>query len=390
MPTLKPGVLLCNAAFVMVGSTGNIFGPTYAELAQRYSIPLAEAANFTAISAIGGTLSVLLAGRLLDRINARYILATGAAAMAAALLLLINTPVLGIAYFAMIIYGIGMGALLVGCNVAVTRLDPAHASVNINVLNFTYGIGSIIGPQVVNLALSQHNYLMAYQAGFVFALMIMVFFFALSIQPPTPTTYQHGTTIGRISVPNLLPFIILLFVYVGMEVSFGAWIFTQVRLAASAPESIAALATSLFWGGFTVGRGIISVLGTRVSEPQWLRMGIITVGVGAGGLLLFGTSPEISLLCAALVGLGCGPVFPAALALLRTAFPTNFGTASGIALAMGNVSVIIVPRLQGQIGNGLNGGVIVTFIAAIILLLVSPLVTPRPAQPAVEPLGSQD
>src|SRR5690349_13962708 len=90
-PTLKPGVLLCNAAFVMVGITGNMIGPTYDGLTHRYGIPLSDGATFTSISAIGGTLSVLLAGRLLDRINARYVLATGAAAMGIALLILINT-----------------------------------------------------------------------------------------------------------------------------------------------------------------------------------------------------------------------------------------------------------------------------------------------------------
>ncbi|MBX3080702.1 MAG: MFS transporter [Anaerolineae bacterium] len=391
MPTLNPGVLLCNAAFVMVGITGNMIGPTYANLTGRYGIPLADGANFTSIQAIGGTVAVLLAGRLLDRINARYVLFTGAALMAAALFLLINTPILGVAYFAMIIYGVGMGSLLVGCNVAVTRLRPDRAAVNINLLNFTYGIGAILGPQLVNVALSQHNYLLAYMTGFIFALLVALFFVGLSIPVPKQVPITHTTSAHGLSLAALMPFVILLFVYVGMEVSFGAWIFTQLRLAASAPEAIAALATSLFWGGFTAGRGIISLLGTRVSAPTWLRIGIITIGLGSAGLLLFGASAPASVICATLVGLGCGPVFPSALGLLRTAFPANFGTASGIVMAMGNVSVIIMPRLQGQLGNGQNGGIIVTFVAAIILLLVSPLVTPRPTPTGMmSPVSGQD
>jgi MFS family permease len=81
------------------------------------------------------------------------------------------------------------------------------------------------------------------------------------------------------------------------------------------------------------------------------------------------------------VGFGCGPVFPTALAMINNRYPEARGTASGTLMAIGTLGAVALPWLQGQIGGGQNGGMIVLLIVAILMLGIF-LLMQRQAQQA--------
>jgi fucose permease len=241
-------------------------------------------------------------------------------------------------------------------------LNPDRASAALNLLNVFYGIGAVAGPQVVKYAQSQNNFSLAFTLTAIFTLLLTI---PLAFVSAHPQRAQDGQPRARIQWITLLPFALLLFMYVGGEVGFSSWITTQLRIVAQATPETAANATSIFWGGLTVGRLAASVLLRRLSDEQLLTLSILLIGLGVGLLLLLPGVEGTSLISAAVVGFGCGPIFPTVLAVANRRYPEARGTASGVLIAVGTLGASTIPWLQGQIGAGVNGGMILILALAV-------------------------
>jgi fucose permease len=376
----------CYAAFISLGMCGTLLGPTFQSLTQRFEIPLEQAGIFTGFQFGASTLGVVIVGRLLDRLNARYLLAGGVLFMGVGLLVLSNAPTLPVALFGALVLGLGFSSIDVSPNVVVASLNPGRASVALNALNVFFGIGAIIGPQLVNWALNQQNFTLAYTATAIFTLLLIIPFSMVSIH-----VHTGDRTAPRAAIrwAKLVPFAVLLFMGVGTEVGFGSWIVAQVTQVTLATAAIGTLAASLFWVGLSVGRIIASLILRWLTDHQLLIISILLIGVGVALLLLAPGAEAIAILSAFVVGFGCGPVFPTALAMINNRYPESRGTASGTLMAIGTMGAVFLPWLQGQIGGGQNGGMSVILVTAILMLGIVVLMQ-RQASLALRPIGEGD
>lgn len=361
--------LTCYLAFIGLGISGTLLGPTFQSLTRKFEMPLEDAGIFTALQFGGVSVGVLLFGWILDRINARWMLSGGALLMGSGLLLISAAETLEAALIGAGMLGLGYGALDVAPNMVIVALNPKRASAALNLLNVFYGVGAVIGPQLVSWALNQQNFTLAFSGTAIFVLLLAVPFFFVSVQ----VSDGQGTSAAvraNIRWLALLPFFIMLFLQVGAEVGYSSWIFAQMNLAAAAPEGIAALATSLFWVGLTAGRLNASWLLRRISNAQMI---VLTVTIMIAGVLLILIVPSVQaagLVSAVIVGFGVGPLFPTVLAFATDRYPAARGTASGVLIAVGTLGGTLLPLLQGQVGGGRDGGMGVVLAAAVLLLSV--------------------
>ncbi|HLY27705.1 MAG TPA: MFS transporter [Aggregatilineales bacterium] len=353
-------------AFVAIGIAGTVIGPLFASLSDHFNLPLANSGVFTALQYLGVTVMTIVAGRLLDRLNARYLLSGGAAILSAGLLLLAAAEVLPVALLGALLLGMGYGVLAVSANVVMASLNPERAPAALNTLNFFYGVGAIIGPQVVNFALSQRQYTLAFIIPALLGLILIIPFATISVHVHAENQSRQS---GRRHWLPLLPFAILLFAYVGGEVGYGSWIFTQISKVALASAATATFATSLFWAGLTVSRGLGAWILRHLSESQVVILCALIVMSGLILLLGLPTRPGIALLSAFVVGFGCGPIFPTVLGVVNHRYPEVRGTASGLLMAFGTFGAMILPAIQGQVGAGQNGGMVVVLVAASVVLI---------------------
>ena len=363
----------CYAAFISLGMCGTLLGPTFQNLTQRFNIPLENAGIFTVFQFGGSTLGVVIVGRLLDRLNARYLLCGGVFLMGSGLLLLSNAPSLPVALFSALLLGLGYGTMDVSPNVVIASLNPDNASVALNALNVFFGIGAVIGPQLVNWALTQNNFTLAYTATAIFTLLLIIPFSMVSVHV---TSGDRSAPRAAIRWSLLVPFAVLLFMYVGTEIGFSSWIFTQVTKVTLATAAVGTLSASIFFVGLTAGRMGASVILRWLTDQQLLFVSILLIGGGVALLLLVPGAEKAALLSAFVVGLGCGPVFPTVLATINNKYPESRGTASGVLMAIGTMGAVALPWLQGQVGGGQNGGMVV-MLAAAILMLASMVVIQR-------------
>ncbi|MBX3064374.1 MAG: MFS transporter [Anaerolineae bacterium] len=373
--------LACYAAFIAIGVCVTIFGPAKDILTQRFGLPLKDGGNFISLHYIGAVIGIVVTGSLLDKVNARYLLVGGTLLMGIGLLVLTQAQSLWLAYASMVVIGLGYGALDICPNLVVASLNTERASIALNILNIMWGIGAALGPQVANFALSQQNINIAFLLTGTFSLALAIPFAFASLEPRHRTQgTEDSTAIGAISMWSLIPFVLLIFVYVGAENGFGQWLFTEVTNVTRSTDSVATLATSLFWGGLTVGRVVASLLLRRISDETLLMGTTLLIAISAALLIVLPGVESIALISAFLVGIGCGPIFPTSLAILNRRFPR--GTITGTVVAFGTTGGIVIPWVQGQVGADHSGGMIVTVILGFVLLALAWLVQRKPSTAA--------
>jgi fucose permease len=365
---------ICFISFMVVGVSINLLGPSFASLTTRYNMPLADAGTFTMLMAIGATISVLICGRLLDRVDPRYVLCGTAFLLGVGILIIGYAPTLPLALFGTALMGLGFGGMLGAPNYVIAMLYNERAASALNALNVFYGIGAMAGPQVVAFALRQDNITLAFTIAGVLLLALIPALATIRLGKRKVEEGEEPLKRVPVSLITLAPFIFLFFSYTGSEVGFGAWIFTQLATVAQADIQTAAFATTAFWAGLTSGRVVGSIVLRRIAEEQLLPLTITIIGLGTALLLMFQTDTSLSILCAFVVGFGCGPVFPTTLAIVRKAYPTAYGTASGILIGLGNFGTIILPWVQGQIGGGNSGGMELILVLAVVMLVTAVMI----------------
>lgn len=358
----------CFAITLVAGISGTLLGPAFQSLSLRFTIPLENSGIFTGLQFLGITISVLATGRLLDRINARYALMCGSVLIGLGLLLIAVASSVSVALLGTFVLGLGYGIADVGANVVIARLNPERTGAALSRLAFFYGLGAVLGPQLINIALSQNNFTLAFIATAVISLLLTIPFSQGSLPVERPDGMAKANTAARIHWWVLLPFALVLFTYVGVEVGFSSWIVTQISMVNRITVSLATIGASLFWLGLTVSRGLASLILRRLTESQVLVASMVVVLIGLVLLLVLPSLPTVAFVSAFIVGFGCGPIFPTTLALAGNVYPESRGTTSGVMMAVGTLGGALLPWVQGQIGAGKDGGMGLVLIVALAMI----------------------
>jgi len=149
-------------------------------------------------------------------------------------------------------------------------------------LHFSFGVGSTFSPAVVGLVLLvaplEAQLLWCY---WVLGCLVMgLSLSAIWVPSPAPVPALkptlHASAKEPESLPNWLSRLIValtafsLFTYVGVEVAYGGWIFTYAVKVFGMGETEADYLSSAFWGAITLGRLLAVPLAARLSSSRLL------------------------------------------------------------------------------------------------------------------------
>jgi fucose permease len=366
--------LILYATFLILGLAGTILGPAIQSLTARFGIPLENGGIFPTLQFAGVTVGVVIAGRVLDRVNARYLLCGGGLLLGLGLLVISTAPSLPVALLGALLLGFGYAALDVSPNVVIATLNPSRASAALNLLNVFFGVGAILGPQFVALAIQQGNIMFAFQWAALGMLLLAIPLFTISL---SVSDGRDRATRAPIRWLALAPFAIFLFFMVGAEVGFGSWIVTEMTLVTGSAIEKATLGASIYWLGVTVSRAVAPLLLRRLSDTGLLMLSVLLVGVSVIVLLLAPGVESVALVVAFACGFGNGPLFPTMMGIVNTRYTASRGTATGALIAVGTAGAAALPWVQGQIGGGVNGGMIVIVLASLVSLVTLVLMRRR-------------
>lgn len=323
--------------FTALGAIQAMYGPAFPGLRARFGVDLETVSDVVTLHFAGSFVTIAASSVLLRRFGYRPVLRSGAVAFVLGALMVALGPAWPVVWCGALLGGLGFGALDIAGNLLFARAFAPNAAPALNLLNATFGLGAVLGPTLVG----------------AFGATVRVPFLALAVLGVAVLVLM-----GRVEEPALPPdrapdgvglpwagvgFVGLYFLYVTGEVGVGSW--EATHLAPLLGASVAAYASSAYWGGLTVGRLLATSLSARVRPADLV--------LGASGLALIGLGlahwAPVAPYAYVLVGLAFAPIFPTALAWLARVYPRRSERIAPLAVAAANLGPVASARPIGTL-----------------------------------------
>ena len=313
------------SAFLLLGMTTAVLGPSLLELAEQTGSSLKTVSAFFPIRSLAYLAGSWLSGLLYDRVPGHRLILISLLSIAGSIALVPAVPTLGVMVAALLVLGLGMGFLDVGCNTLLMWAYGTEAAPLLNALHFFYGLGSFAAPVILAQAFRMDRGIgLGYWVMAGLCLPVIFSLFRLPSPKPAPDQaplgegdqQAVGNTVGEM-IGSVSLLALFLFVYVGVEVGFGGWIYTYGLQSGLESEATAAYLTSAFWGAFTAGRLFGIPVATRFRPRRVLAVDITGAVLALGLILLWPESRGAAWIGTIALGLFIASVFPTTLALIE-------------------------------------------------------------------------
>lgn len=367
---------LAFGAFILIGLNDGVVGVLLPSVITHYHISTATVGLLFPASALGYLLAALTSGGLLERLGRRAFLASGAGVWAVGALVFATLPPFAALLPALFAMGFGMAILDAGLNAYIAGL-PRGASL-LNYLHAFYGVGALLGPLLATAMLeSVFGWNATYYAlalGGVVALAGFLLRFesrrAAAMRAEHADAGGGGLLATALRAPLLWLSALFLLLYVGIEVSLGAWSYSLLTLGRGVPRLDAGWMVSGYWLGLTLGRFILARLVERIGPRQiipWLAGGALA--------LLWTPWPGGWALAAAglwLVGFSLGPIFPSVIAVISAETSARLRqSAIGFAASMGSAGAALFPWVAANLAQRLGLWSLLPYLLALTLALLA-------------------
>jgi fucose permease len=386
--------------FVSLGLPDGVLGVAWPSVRSTFGLPLDALGALLVTSSIGYVASSFSSGPILSRMSVGALLAASCLATAVSLLGYASVPAWWMMVMLGTLAGLGAGAIDAGIN---TYVAVHHSARTLNLLHAFYGLGTTAGPMIMtSVMMAGFQWQAGYRIIGLAQLALALCFGATQRLWPGPNrdtvaaspAARIGETLGlRAAHLSVATF----FLYVGIEATAGAWIYSLLYGARGVSMAAAGAAVSTFWGGLMVGRLVFGVLPSRTSPSRLVRYCAASAALAAG-LLGLGISHRVDLFAAASLGFASGPIFPCLIAITPQRFAqAHTANAVGLQVAAAAVGQSILPASVGVLADsfGLEAVPVALFCAALLLLAVyETLETVAPVAPSAEvvadvvPLGT--
>jgi len=193
--------------------------------------------------------------------------------------------------------GLAMGFMDAAGNLLLMRLyRKSEVDEYVQALHFAFGLGCFVAPIILNLSI---EFFGLYHCG-VYVFATLLFFSGAPILFfPTPRL-SEDKRLQRRQITSARRFRLVvaasmaLFIYVGMESTFGAFVAT-VAIDIGYTLKIGQYITALYWGIFTFGRFASIYIARRYTPLEMLIMDC--VGIVISTFLLLAFTQSIIMLC---------------------------------------------------------------------------------------------
>lgn len=367
-------VLAC-ASFFGLGLINAAIGPTLPELAGNTGSSLAAVGSLFSGMFFGSLAAQVFTGPLLDRFGPRWPLMAGLTMVGAGITGVAFARALPVALAFGFLTGMGYGVIALIINVTVSNLFSHQRASALNLINMFFGVGAFIAPAIAGLSLrlSGSSLTALWLGGALEILLLPLFFWRFKSKQQDATDPSGPPPAGKtqfLRSPVLWILSLMLLFYIGTENGASGWVTAYMSQTTPLAVADAALAASAFWLAFTTGRMLGALLGVRWSTGTLLTV-CLSIAL-LGGILIVASTGNIplSFLGFVLLGLGLGPTFPTALAVITATFPGASGSATSLTMAVGFVGGMVIPWLLGVImaAEGPRAGALLLPLGALIML----------------------
>jgi len=223
--------------------------------------------------------------------------------------------------FATACFGFGFGFGGGPLNGLVCYLFPNRTGSALTTLHMMAGAGLMSGPLLFRAAISVEHWIWAPSAlvAITISLLLVTLFTALPGEPVNTTSDEA-----------VLPYdsgyfwlmIIIAILYAFSEGTFSNWAIIYINEVKQLSATVAATALSVFWGGLTLGRLLVSFVLIKF-RPIWVWLVLTLMMVPAFIVVAQISTTNQAIVAFAFAGFACSAFFPLMVAVASEPYPNS-------------------------------------------------------------------
>jgi fucose permease len=370
-------LLIGIVAFVSLGLPDGVLGVAWPSIRRSFTLPLSELGVLLGASTLGYLASSFSSGPVAARLGIGRLLLWSSILMVISSLGYATAPAWPVMLLGGLLAGLGAGAIDAGINAFAAAHVPARL---VNWLHASYGVGAMLGPLLMTGVLTAGlSWRWGYAAiGALLAAMTLCFAATLGLwdvergrahTPAGATGDADACRSGRAGFaatlrrPRLWMNVTLFFVYTGLEVTAGQWMYSLLTEGRGISPATAGLWVAVYWGSLTLGRVVFGALTLRFSSTALLRTGLI--GAPLAAAVIWFDPVLLGFLGLAPLGFSLAPIYP----LLISATPQRLGPehadhAIGFQVAAAYLGSAALPGAAGMLARAHGLEIIGPFLLA--------------------------
>ncbi|MBP5377945.1 MAG: MFS transporter [Ruminococcus sp.] len=365
-------------AFVSLGLPDSLLGSGWPTMQNDLGVPSSYAGYVSMAISFMTIISALIAPTIIKKVKTQWIVVFSILLTVAGLIGFSCAKSYAVLFLFAVPYGFGAGSVDSALNNYVAK---HYSSSVMNFLHCFYGVGAMISPYIMSLALAKAHWNEGYrwtayiQSGIMLICLLSVPLWKKSSSGEDDSEHDGAGIREALKIPGVIPTLIAFFAYCSGECTCFLWTssyFIGTKDTISA-ETAAAFG-SLIFGGLMLGRLISAFVSDKLGDRLLIRIGIAVEAVGI--LLIF--LPFESYIPATvgfvITGTGMGPVYPS----IQHMAPANFGKRNsaaviGLQMASAYIGSTFMPMVFGHIQQAVGIGIMPLYLAVFAALNVGML-----------------
>ncbi len=389
-------LIIIYVIFISLGLPDSIIGSVWPSIANSFNISPDWQGFVTITISLCTIISSFLSLKLLKFIKAKYIILFSILLTSVGILCFGYSSQFYLLILSCIPFGLGAGAIDTLLNNYVAL---HYKAIHMNFLHAFWGVGTICSPLILATFLTNDND--SWRKGIIILSIIQSIIFLIVLlniwvwkkaenvfkrKNRDVQDIDETVPLGffkTFKIKGVLFAIIGFFSYIALESLSGFWFSSYVSYGLKdklvVDPSTVANWTSFFYIGITLGRFIGGLLSIKINDKTRIRIGEITILLGI--ILLFTTSLNvinnkdylniilpISIL---LLGLGCGPIYPAIIHDTPNRFTSKLSqNVMSVQIGYSYIANISIAPLFGVIGEATTFLLLPYFLFLFLILIV--------------------
>ncbi|MBQ8978696.1 MAG: MFS transporter [Oscillospiraceae bacterium] len=364
-------------AFVSLGLPDSLLGSGWPAMQNDFNVPSSYAGYVSMSISFMTIVSALLAPALIRKLPTHRIVSISISLTVIGLLGFSFSTSYPMLFLFVIPYGLGAGSVDSALNNYVAK---HYSSRVMNFLHCFYGVGAMISPYIMSLALSKAHWNEGYrwtaylQSGILLLCILSAPVWKKSAEQDDDTEENSAGIKDALKIKGVIPTLIAFFAYCSGEATCFLWTSSYFIGTKTLSAQTAAAFGSLIFGGLMAGRLISAFVSNRIGDKALIRIG---TAIEAAGILLIFLPFESYIPAAAgfvITGIGMGPVYPS----IQHMAPINFGRQNssaviGLQMASAYMGSTFMPMVFGHLQQAAGIGIMPVYLTVFLLLNVGML-----------------
>ncbi len=361
--------------FISLGLPDSLLGSGWPRMQLVFGVPSSYAGFVSMTISFMTIISALLSPRMISKVHTKWICVVSIALTILGLLGFSFCTQYWMLFLFAIPYGLGAGAI----DAAINHYVASHYSGSVmNFLHCFYGVGAVISPCIMSLALKYARWNEGYRwTSFLQMGILAVVLLSLPLwkKKSAAEAEDEDASAGireTWKVPGVLPTLVAFFAYCAGESTCFLWTpsyFAGTKTGIS-DERIAAFG-SLVFGGLMLGRLLSGFVSNRLGDKRLIRIGAAIEFLGILLVLIPTENYWVAAGGFALIGTGMGPIYPA----IQHMAPSNFGkkysaAVIGLQMASAYVGSTFMPMIFGQLQQRIGIGFMPLYLLIFLLMTI--------------------